>query len=81
MNKKELITYCAVKALGGQVKTGSLVGVTQQSVSNWVRLNNVPAEHILKIEKALSKVGSDLDRYDLRPDVFGVRPESLKELG
>lgn len=74
MNKKDSVTYKAVKGLGGQVKTGDLIGVTQQSVCVWVKSNRLPAEHVLKVEAALSEKGLDIDRHDLRPDVFGVRP-------
>lgn len=73
MSKKESVTYKAVKALGGQVKTGVLVGVTQQSVCVWVKSGRLPAEHVLKVESALKDVGSPIDRYDLRSDVFGAR--------
>lgn len=77
MNKEDSSTYRAVKALGGQVKTGALVGVKQQAVCVWVKANRLPAEHVLKIEAALLEVSVNIDRYDLRPDVFGLRPDAI----
>lgn len=78
MSDKNEVTYRAVKALGGQIKTAALVGLTQQSVSVWVKAGRLPAEHVLTIEAALHKQGIGIDRHNLRPDVFGPSPELIK---
>lgn len=75
MKKEGSATYRAVKALGGQVKTGALVGVKQQAVCVWVKADRLPAEHVLIIEAAVMGKGVNIDRHDLRPDVFGPRSD------
>jgi DNA-binding transcriptional regulator YdaS (Cro superfamily) len=39
-----------VSAAGGQVKLAGLLGVTQQSVSLWVRQGFVPVSRVVEIE-------------------------------
>lgn len=72
------VTKKAVKALGGQVVAAGELGISQQAVSQWVSKKGViPVEHILHIERLLKEKGSSIDRYDLRPDVYGDRPVDL----
>lgn len=78
MNRKDTVTYRAAKALNGQVVLAALFGISQQSVGNWVKHNRIPAQHVLKIEAALKNVGTSIDRHDLRPDVFGTRPDLIQ---
>lgn len=81
MSEEVSMTKRAIKVLGGQRKLGEAVGVTQQTVCVWASSKNgIPAERVLHIESLLKKAGSDIDRYDLRPDVYGPRPVE-SELG
>ncbi len=73
MSNAEFKVLGAVKALGGQKNVGEIVGVSQQTVSQWVISDRVPAKHVQCLEKALVKSGSFIDRHDLCPDVFGER--------
>lgn len=75
MSEKNLVMKAVVKTLGGQHSVGRELGVTQQTVSSWVSgKTRMPAERVLHIERLLKEVGSEIDRYDLRPDVYGPRP-------
>jgi len=40
----------AIKAAGNQAKLGDALGVTQQTVSLWLKAGYVPNEHIVPIE-------------------------------
>jgi len=40
----------AIKAAGNQAKLGDSLGVTQQTVSLWLKAGYVPNEHIVPIE-------------------------------
>lgn len=72
------ITDKATALLGGQAGIGRELGVKQQVVSYWVKnKGQFPAEQILHIERLLKERGSSIDRYDLRPDVYGDRPVDL----
>jgi DNA-binding transcriptional regulator YdaS (Cro superfamily) len=78
MSEQREVTKKAIKALGGQVAVADDLGVSQQAVSQWVsRKGVIPVEHILHVEKLLKDVGSDVDRYELRPDIYGDRPFSV----
>lgn len=56
----------AVRRQGGQSALGRLVGVSQQSVSKWVKRSKpLPAEHVLTVEAA-----TGISRHDLRPDLY-----------
>lgn len=75
------ITEQATALLGGQAGIGRELGVKQQVVAYWVKnKGQFPAEQILHIERLLREKGSPLDRYDLRPDVYGERPADVNDL-
>lgn len=74
MNKLT-VTRRVVAAIGGQQALASLCGVSQQSVSYWVKRNEIPVNRILHIESLLVGTGADIDRHDMRPDVYGARSE------
>ncbi|MBL4797194.1 MAG: helix-turn-helix domain-containing protein [Oleispira sp.] len=78
MRNADSLVFKAMKALGGQRKAGVIFDVTQQTVSQWVSVGRVPPAHVLAAEKALFEVGSVIDRHDLCPSVFGLRPEIVK---
>lgn len=59
----------AVQAIGGYTKLADALGLTKANVWNWGS-RRVPAEYVLKVEDLC---GGLVTRYELRPDVFGVR--------
>lgn len=64
----------AVEKLGGVTKAAATLGVKNPSVvANWRSRGRVPPERVLEIE-ALTGVS----RHDLRPDVFGPKPEAAE---
>lgn len=56
-----------------QAQLARVTGQQPQAVTRWMRTGHVPAHHCLAIEEATAGA---VTRYDLRPDVFGVAPES-----
>ncbi|WP_439569157.1 transcriptional regulator [Sphingopyxis sp.] len=55
-----------VLRLGSQVALAKLVGVTQQSVSEWcLKGKPIPPLHVLKVEAA-----TGIACHDLRPDIY-----------
>jgi DNA-binding transcriptional regulator YdaS (Cro superfamily) len=52
--------------LGSQGALAQIVGVTQQSVSEWCIKNKaIPPRHVLKVEAA-----TGIPKEDLRPDIY-----------
>lgn len=39
----------AVETVGGQTKLAAAMGLTQQTVSYWVQMGYVPAEHVVAV--------------------------------
>lgn len=73
-NGSELVAE-VISILGGQTNVAEIVGngCKQQTVSYVMAKGKpFPAEWILAIESALKSKGSDIDRYRMRPDVYGV---------
>src|ERR1700710_3129817 len=58
----------AVRAVGGVSELARQIGISQPSVSNWIR---IPAERVLIVEAA-----TGIDRKILRPDLYGEPSES-----
>jgi DNA-binding transcriptional regulator YdaS (Cro superfamily) len=60
----------AVGIAGSQGALGKQIGVTQQTIYNWLNRSKqgVPGEHCWKIERA---TGGKITREMLRPDIFG----------
>ena len=56
----------AIRAAGGVSELARQIGISQPSVSNWIR---VPAERVISIEAA-----TGVDRSVLRPDLYGGEP-------
>lgn len=54
----------AIRAAGGITELARLIGISQPSVSNWVR---VPAERVIAVETA-----TGVHRKVLRPDLYGT---------
>ena len=59
--------------LGGRPNLVKLLGCTRGNLFKWSR---IPARHVLKIEAAIRERGGDIDRYHMRPDIYGDAPES-----
>lgn len=58
----------AINELGSQSAMARLVGVSQPSVSDWVRrIGQLPAEHVLTVEAA-----TGISRHVLRPDIYPI---------
>lgn len=55
----------AINAAGGQVALAERVGVRQQSISEWLKRERIPAERVLAVETA-----TGVSRHDLRPDLY-----------
>ena len=53
----------AIRAAGGVSELARQIGISQPSVSNWIR---VPAERVVSVETA-----TGVDRAVLRPDLYG----------
>lgn len=80
ISQKE-VTKRAVKAIGGQEAVASGLGISQQAVSQWISKKGVvPVGHVLHVEHLLKEKGSSIDRYDLRPDVYGERPADSNDV-
>lgn len=64
MNMRPLLE--AIKIAGSQSKLAAQIGVGQSHISNWLhRDKRVPAEQVLKIERA-----TGISRHALRPDIY-----------
>lgn len=57
----------AIRAAGGITELARLIGISQPSVSSWVR---VPAERVVAVESA-----TGVSRKDLRPDLYGTEDD------
>lgn len=55
----------AIRAAGGVCQLARRIGISQPSVSNWIR---VPAERVISVEAA-----TGVDRVVLRPDLYGAK--------
>lgn len=72
----------AVKKIGGQSATSRLTGLSQQAVS--YRLSKgLPCwpEHVLVVEAETKRLGCEVSRHDLRPDLHPreAEPVSLRD--
>jgi TorA maturation chaperone TorD len=62
----------AIRAVGGVTELARRIGISQPSVSNWIK---VPAERVRAVEEA-----TGVDRTILRPDLYGERTSELDEV-
>lgn len=62
----------AIEEVGGQVAMAERLNISPQAVNKWARKKQAPADRCLEIEKATA---GKVTRYQLRPDVFGTRPD------
>jgi DNA-binding transcriptional regulator YdaS (Cro superfamily) len=61
----------AAEIVGSISQLARVCGVTPSAAQQWDK-NGVPAKHCVKIEQAAE---GQVTRYELRPDVFGERPQ------
>ncbi len=63
----------AVAIHGGRKRAfAESLGITPQMLNHWLARKRVPAEYCIAVEKATQGI---VTRYDLRPEVFGDKPE------
>lgn len=63
------------RELGGRPELVKLLGCSRSNLFKWRR---VPAAHVLKIESAILAKGGKIDRYYMRPDIFGDSSQSTE---
>jgi len=63
------------ECLGSKAELARVCGVRAPSIHGWVR---IPDCHVLKIESAVKARGGGIDRYAMRPDIFGESPQSIE---
>ena len=56
----------AIRVTGGQAKLARAMGISTQTVHNWLSRGNVPAERCIDIERA---TGGAVTCEELRPDL------------
>lgn len=64
------ILHKVLKRAGGSTKLGKALGISRQAVEQW---RTVPPERVLAVERL-----TNISRYELRPDIYGAAPESIK---
>lgn len=64
------------ECLGSQAEIARVCRVKPPSLHRWVR---IPARHVLVLEEAVRDSGGDIDRYSMRPDIYGERPQSRSQ--
>lgn len=62
--------------LGSKAEMARVCGVRPPSLHGWVR---IPDCHVLKIEAAVRANGGNIDRYSMRPDIFGESPKTTDQ--
>ena len=53
------------------------LGISPQAIDGWRKRKQIPAERVLDIERITEL---KLTRYMMRPDIFGVAPESPESI-
>lgn len=75
MTRKQI--KAMLNQLGGPVAVASELSrlsgkpITHAALCQWTR---VPAGWVIHVEDIASRLGLAYDRHQLRPDVFGIRP-------
>lgn len=79
MNKTATsVTSRAIELAGGTARVVERCGRTKSAVNQW-RAKPLPPEHCLTIEAMIrerysaGEINEIIDRYDLRPDIYGPR--------
>lgn len=62
----------AIRVAGGVSELARQIGISQPSVSNWIR---VPAERVISVETA-----TGVDRVVLRPDLYGAKAGDIDDV-
>ena len=61
--------------LGSKAEMARICGVRPPSLHGWVR---IPDCHVLKLEAAVRAKDGDIDRYSMRPDIFGESSQATE---
>ena len=61
--------------LGSKAEMARVCGVRPPSLHGWVR---IPDCHVLKLEAAVRAKGGDINRYSMRPDIFGESSQATE---
>ena len=61
--------------LGSKAEMARICSVRPPSLHGWAR---IPDRHVLKLEAAVKAKGGDIDRYSMRPDIFGEFPKTTE---
>lgn len=56
----------SIRIIGATTLSREL-GLSRSAVYSWIRNNQIPARHVLKIEQL-----SGVSRHELAPEIFGV---------
>lgn len=64
-----------VRCLGTKVEVARVCGVRPPTLHGWKR---VPAHHVLALEAAIKEKSGDIDRYSMRPDIYGESPQATE---
>lgn len=61
----------ACKVVGTKKKLATAISVDPSTISVWLKRKRIPAEQVLKIERA-----SGVSRHELRPDLYPVEAKA-----
>ncbi|NWO05803.1 MAG: helix-turn-helix domain-containing protein [Alteromonadaceae bacterium] len=64
-----------VECLGTKVEVARVCGIRPPTLQGWTR---IPAHHVLALEAAIKEKGGDIDRYSMRPDIYGQSPQTTE---
>lgn len=64
-----------VDCLGTKVEVARVCGVRPPTLHGWTQ---IPAHHVLALEEAVRKRGGFIDRYSMRPDIYGESPQATQ---
>ena len=62
-----------VECLGTKAEVARVCGIRPPTLHGWTR---IPAHHVLSLEAAVKAKGGDIDRYSMRPDIYGDGPQA-----
>ena len=65
-----------VECLGTKAEVARVCGIRPPTLHGWTR---IPAHHVLSLEAAVKAKGGDIDRYSMRPDIYGDCPQATDQ--
>ena len=80
--KKETAIDKVCRLMGGQTALVAALNkgkpdkdqISVQAVNKWVKLGRVPTERVIEVEVVCVLHSIDVNRYDMRPDIYGKAP-------